>query len=56
LGVVEVDETFVGGVAKNKHKDRRGGGTGGVGSGKSVVVCAVQHKGNVVACVIELPL
>src|ERR1700683_1769102 len=49
MGVVEVDKTFVGGLAKNRHKDRRGvgGGTGGVGSGKSVVVGAVQRKGNV---------
>jgi transposase-like protein len=54
-GIVEVDETFVGGLAKNKHKDERGkgGGTGGVGSGKSVVVGAVRRKGNIVARVIE---
>jgi len=54
-GIVEVDETFVGGLAKNKHKDKRGkgGGTGGVGSGKIPVVGAVKRKGNVVARVIE---
>ncbi len=54
-GIVEVDETFVGGLAKNKHKDKRGegGGTGGMGSGKTPVVGAVKRKGNVIARVIK---
>jgi transposase-like protein len=54
-GIVEVDETFVGGLAKNKHKDKRGkgGGTGGIGSGKTPIVGAVKRKGNVIARVIE---
>jgi hypothetical protein len=53
-GIVEVDETFVGGKAKNRHKDKRGGGdgTGGVGSGKTPIIGAVSRKGNVVARVV----
>jgi transposase-like protein len=58
MGIVEVDETFVGGKAANRHrKDRDGGdgpvGRGGIGSGKVPVVGAVSRKGNVVARVIE---
>jgi transposase-like protein len=55
IGYVEVDETYVGGKAKNKHKDKGGrgdfGGTGG--HGKEIVVGAVQRKGNVICRVIE---
>jgi ISXO2 transposase-like protein/transposase-like zinc ribbon protein len=53
-GIVEVDETFVGGLAKNRHKNKRGDGdgTGGIGSGKTPIVGVVSRKGNVVARVV----
>ena len=53
--IVEAVETYVGGKAKNRHWDKRGGGggTGGIGSGKIPVVGAVQRKGKVVARVIS---
>jgi hypothetical protein len=55
MGIVEVDETFVGGLAKHRHKDKRGkgGGIGGTGSGKIPIVGAAQRKGKVVARVIN---
>ena len=61
-GIVEVDETFVGGKFKNKHRAQRrlqnDGNThkfhtGGIASGKTPVAGAVSRKGNVVARVLE---
>ena len=51
-GVVEVDETFIGGRYRNKRADKRGksGVTGG--AGKTVVAGAVERDGDVVARVV----
>jgi transposase-like protein len=53
FGTVEIDETFVGGNAYNKHGGRSGGGRGGIGSGKVPVVGTISRKGKVTARVIE---
>jgi len=52
-GEVEMDETFIGGKAKNRHKDKRGNsGTTG-GDGKAIVAGAIERKGRVAARVVE---
>jgi transposase-like protein len=51
-GIVEVDETYVGGKDYNRHADKKSGGAGGMGSGKTPVIGAVQRKGDVVARVL----
>jgi transposase-like protein len=52
-GIVEVDETYVGGKDKNRHWDKKSGTSGrGYDRLKTPVVGAVRRKGNVVARVV----
>jgi transposase-like protein len=51
IGIVEVDETFVGGKNKNRHIGKRTDGPGG--EGKVAVMGAVQRSGTVVAHVVS---
>jgi transposase-like protein len=56
-GEVEVDETFIGGKARNMHKDRKArvmkGKRGGADAGgKSIVLGMLQRQGKVIASVI----
>jgi hypothetical protein len=51
-GIVEVDETSVGGNDTNRHWDKKSHHTGR-GGDKAMVIGAVRRKGNVVARVVE---
>ena len=53
MGIVEVDETFIGGKDKNRHWDKKSHVTGGIGSGKVGVIGAISRKGSVVCQMIE---
>jgi hypothetical protein len=44
MGIVEVDETYIGGKNQNRHWDKRKKGMGGEGSGKDIVIGAIQRK------------
>ena len=53
MGIVEVDETFIGGKDQNRHWNKKSRSSGGIASGKVGVIGAISRKGNVVAKVIE---
>jgi hypothetical protein len=52
-GIVEIDETYVGGKDQWRHWDKKSGGRGGLATGKTPVIGAVQRKGNVIARVLK---
>jgi transposase-like protein len=52
-GIVEVDETFIGGKDHNKHVSKRGKGGKHAPSTKTPIVGAVERKGNVVTKVLK---
>jgi transposase-like protein len=51
MGQVEVDETYIGGLNRNRHFNKKQKGRGP--SGKTTVIGAISRKGNVVCKVIE---
>src|ERR1017187_2488254 len=53
-GEVEVDETFIGGLSRNMHKDKRAEKITGTGpKGKAVIAAVLQRGGKVRATVVE---
>lgn len=52
-GIVEVDETWIGGKDHNKHVSKRGKGGKHAPSTKTPIIGAVQRKGNVVTRVLQ---
>ena len=48
-GIVEIDETWVGGLDRNRHWNKKTHVSGGPGSGKLPIIGAAQRKGNVIA-------
>ncbi len=52
-GIVEVDETWVGGKDHNRHWNKKTGKSGGAGTGKTPIIGAVSRTGNVVARVLD---